>query len=178
MNFTHDFVTKNAANWECWLGQFRGLPHTALEIGSFEGRSAIWFIEHILIHPDSRLICVDTFQWLDARSRFDANTIEAGVAGKLEVIQEASEWLTLPPELRLSWAYIDGNHTAPHVLIDAVLTWRSLARGGVVIFDDYLYLLNGAQPIQVAVDAWRSVMGADVEVIARDGNQICLRKTA
>eukprot|EP00903_Cladosiphon_okamuranus_P016547 g15265.t1 len=34
-------------------------PVNVLEIGSFEGGSALWIAEHLLLHPDSMLICID-----------------------------------------------------------------------------------------------------------------------
>lgn len=33
-----------------------------LQVGSFEGASALWFAEHLLQHPDSALICLDTWE--------------------------------------------------------------------------------------------------------------------
>jgi predicted O-methyltransferase YrrM len=33
-----------------------------LEVGSYEGRSAVWLLSNILTHPTSRLYCVDTFR--------------------------------------------------------------------------------------------------------------------
>lgn len=61
MTFTSDFFKGNIPNWERWLAPFKGQPVTALEIGSYEGRSACWLLENILTHPDARLLCVDTF---------------------------------------------------------------------------------------------------------------------
>ena len=34
-------------------------------------------------------------------------------------------------------AYIDGGHRASEVYSDGILTWPLMARGGLVIFDDY-----------------------------------------
>jgi hypothetical protein len=65
------------------------VPTKALEVGSFEGRSALWMLENLLTHPDSTLTVVDTFagshehvrnekSWNISVSaleaRFDANT--------------------------------------------------------------------------------------------------------
>lgn len=35
------------------------------------------------------------------------------------------------------FVYIDASHTHSDTLLDAMLTWRMVATGGVVVFDDY-----------------------------------------
>ena len=174
MHFTYDLISQHTANWAQCLAPFAGQPARALEIGSFEGRSAIWFCENILTHPDSRLICVDTFQWLDAHPVFQANVTEAGVYEKLEILQMSSRSLQLPEE-SLDFIYVDGDHTRIPVLTDAVLSWRSLKPGGVMIFDDYLLHRGGAQQVKIAVDAFLRVCADELEVLAQ-GKQVAVRK--
>lgn len=174
MTFTYDLVSKHTDNWKQWLAPFSGRPARALEIGSFEGRSAIWFCENILTHADARLVCVDTFQWMDARARFESNTSEAGITSKLEVMQISSRWLQLP-EASLDFAYIDGNHEKMRVLLDALLVWRSLKPGGVMIFDDYLLNRDGQTQVKTAVDAFLRVAADELQIIAQ-GYQVAVRK--
>lgn len=175
MNFTYNFVDKHSQNWQQWLVEFKDKPCCALEIGCFEGRSTIWFCQNILTHEHARLICVDTFQWMDARPRFDANVKEAGIEAKLDVRQQSSLWFTAPPEV-LNFAYIDGSHAQERVLADAILVWRSLKTGGVVIFDDYLLSRNGKMEVKLAVDAFLRVFAGSLVLIS-SGYQVCLRKT-
>lgn len=175
MEFTYDFVTKNAANWTKWLAEFKDKPCCALEIGSFEGKSTIWFCQNILTHEHSRLVCVDTFQWMDSRARFDANVKEAGIEAKLDVRQQSSLWFSAPPSV-LDFAYIDGNHSAERVIADAILVWRSLKVGGIVIFDDYLLARGGKMEVKLAVDAFLRVF-ANSLVMVSSGYQLCIRKT-
>ena len=60
--FTRDWVSKKENNWDRVLAEFKGKANVhALEIGSFEGRSAIWFLDNILTDPTSTLTCVDVF---------------------------------------------------------------------------------------------------------------------
>lgn len=179
MTFTHDLTSKYEANWLRWLSEFRDKPVKALEIGTFEGRSAIWFCRNILTHEHASLICVDTFQWnpapgVNSRDRFEANTQEAGVRKKLEVREMSSEWLSLPPAC-LDWAYVDGNHTQERVLLDALLVWRSLKPGGIVIFDDYLLTRAGRMQVKMAVDAFLRVY-ANQLVLVESGYQVCVRR--
>ena len=37
----------------------RQRPVNWLELGSYEGRSALWTIENMFLNPDSRVTCVD-----------------------------------------------------------------------------------------------------------------------
>lgn len=38
------------------------LPVHSSKVGSFEGASAVWLAEHLLLHPESLLICLDTWE--------------------------------------------------------------------------------------------------------------------
>ena len=60
--FSADWVTDDAKIWEQHVAHLKDVPEArGLEIGSFEGRSAIWFLENILTGDSARLTCVDTF---------------------------------------------------------------------------------------------------------------------
>ena len=49
--------------WEHFLVKYKGRSGLKfLEIGSFEGQSAIWLLENILTDKSSTLTCVDTFE--------------------------------------------------------------------------------------------------------------------
>ena len=75
--------------------------------------------------------------------------------------------------------YIDGSHDENDVLEDAVLSWRLLKEGGILIFDDYRWLRlypdqNIALPI-VAIDAFYRSFESHLEVI-HNSSQLLLRK--
>jgi predicted O-methyltransferase YrrM len=40
---------------------------------------------------------------------------------------------------KFDFIYIDGSHTAPDVMTDACMAWGMLRKGGVILFDDYLW---------------------------------------
>jgi len=57
--FSEDWVSENPATWNHILGPFKGKPNVhALEVGRFEGRSALWFLENILTDPTASITCV------------------------------------------------------------------------------------------------------------------------
>lgn len=63
-SYTSDWTSYNYSNWEQWFAGCRDQPNLCiLEIGSFEGRSAVWFLENVLTHPSAQLVCVDPMPW-------------------------------------------------------------------------------------------------------------------
>jgi predicted O-methyltransferase YrrM len=138
-SFTADWVSMQVEHWRRDFAKFAGCPDVRmLEIGSFEGRSAVWFLENVLTHPTSRLICVDPFCDPRAEARFDHNMKLCKAGARLDKRRELSEKV-LPGLEPASFdlVYVDGSHRAAAVLLDAMLGWELLKPGGVLTFDDY-----------------------------------------
>jgi predicted O-methyltransferase YrrM len=133
-------------SWTGLLEEYQGQANLRmLEIGSYEGRSAVWFLENILTHPTARIVCVDLFTRLPFELRFDHNIRISGVGDKVTKMKGRSE--TVLSSLLLDHfdiIYVDGSHRATGVLMDAMLSWYALKNGGVMIFDDYLWDLKKA----------------------------------
>lgn len=144
------------AAWEKHLAEFEGRPTRALELGSFEGRSACWMMDHILTHPDSRLTCVDNYGYIStspdgaaearefnalplakALTLFRRNTKPYGRRVRL-VQSPTREYLcrAILQGRTFDLAYIDAAHVAAMALLDLVLTWELIAPGGIVVMDD------------------------------------------
>ena len=133
--------------WEAVLEDYVGEPGVQyLEIGLFEGGSAMWMLENVLTHPTSHLTGIDPFE--DTTSyeanfptypeRFHSNLELSGAEDRATIIKGFSqtEMRDLPLE-HYDIIYIDGSHLLPDALEDLVLAWRLLEPGGVLIFDDY-----------------------------------------
>ena len=75
--------------------------------------------------------------------------------------------------------YIDGSHTAPDVLTDAVLAFQLLRVGGVMIFDDYLWSMEAplyVDPLNMpkpAIDAFTMIFMRKVRVMPDLPNAQC-----
>ncbi len=136
--FTADYVSPRTQLWMKYAEGFKGKENvTLLEIGSFEGRSCIWFLENILTHPTSSITCVDVFSgnW---EYLFDHNIRISGLRDKVKKMKGTSG--SVLPNLRedsFDIIYVDGSHEAANVLMDAVAGWLLLKPGGIMIFDDY-----------------------------------------
>ena len=181
------------SSWRRYLvPPLEGKPVHGLEIGSFEGRSAVWFMENVLTHPDSQLICIDTFQGgrdqhelpvncTEMRDRFFHNLKPWANADKLLVLEHQSQIAlrSFDPEPHFDFIYIDGSHDACDVLEDAVLAWRLVKPGGFMIFDDYEWKYpSGDKPLleaRMAIDAFLACFEGQYELVDK-GWQLAVRK--
>jgi hypothetical protein len=183
MPLNNDTSHGQALRWTKWLGHLAGKPElNFLEVGSYEGQSAIWFLRNLLTAHDSRILCVDTWRGgedmpLEDDDRlldvFRKNT--EPWASKLDIMQERSD-VALPMlhAETFDFAYIDGSHMARNVLSDSVMVWRLLKVGGICIWDDYLLELEFSH-VKQALDAFLLCYWGCYECIAQE-YQVCLKK--
>jgi hypothetical protein len=140
-DFSEDWFTHHIAVWEAVLAPYKGRPGVNyLEIGAFEGRSAVWMLENILTAPTARLTVIDIFDG-PYEAKYRSNIERSGARDRVATIKGSSqvEAGSLPLE-SFDIVYIDGSHEKANVLVDAVLGWRVLKPGGLLIFDDYRWL--------------------------------------
>lgn len=182
--FTSDWFTQNIPVWEQVLAPLRDKPIKAIEIGSYEGRSALWLLQNILTHDEAELTVVDTWDgggelkdidWDAVKERFTDNT--ADYQHKMMVCQESSTDFLRRCEFKADLIYIDGGHFAPQALIDSVLAHLLLKPEGIIIFDDYLIggLLHTPITPKTAIDAFMECFAQQYEWLSI-GYQVVLRK--
>ena len=141
-------------DWEKLTDPIRGRKLSILEVGSFEGASTTWILDHLMTHPESRMTAIDTFEGgmehLDPdqvhkydvsllESRFRSNISKCEHVNKLRVIKAKSDDALLDLRrdgARFDFIYIDASHVAIDVLHDAVVCWRMLDVHGIMVFDD------------------------------------------
>lgn len=178
--FSADWTTRHTEHWKRVLAHLKDKPNVhALEIGSFEGRSAIWFLENILTDPSATITCIDIFN-AKYEMNFDHNTRYFGA--KVKKIRAPSQLALrrLEPS-SYDFAYIDGSHVSKDTLIDAVLTWDLMKPGGIIIIDDYFWengkedLNNDAFTPQLGINAFLQVFEPYLDFIEKD-SQIIVRK--
>lgn len=181
--FSTDGVSANAQIWSKHLAEFVAKPNIhALEIGSYEGRSALWFLAKILRDDASTITCIDIFDE-DFESTFDHNVEASGQGHKVKKLKGDSKSILRTLNGKFDFVYIDGSHVAKDVLVDAVLVWDILKPGGVIIFDDYGLRRSPADnqsPALVprpAIDAFLNVFRHYIDVLHRDYQVIVKKKT-
>jgi predicted O-methyltransferase YrrM len=187
--FSTDWAANHFFNWAELLHPLRRKPVRIIEIGSWEGRSALFFLNYL---PHSRMVCIDTFggnveHHLDAyfaelapkaEGRFDCNL--AVLADRVEKIKGSST--SVLPQLgiagrRFDLAYVDGSHMAADVYSDAVLTWSLMDPGGIVIFDDYEWDMMGEERERpkLGIDTFLAAVAGQYQELGR-GYQIIVAK--
>jgi predicted O-methyltransferase YrrM len=145
MEFTSDWIDTRFPHLTYFFRAFRNKAPKILEIGSFEGRSCIFFL---LYMPSSTVTCLDTWgspsellsgEQPDFERRFDRNV--SAFRDRVEKLKGLSA-LILPQFTYTRGpiydiAYVDGSHYADDVMVDAILAFQLLKVGGLMVFDDY-----------------------------------------
>jgi hypothetical protein len=173
-NFTQDWFTPNIPVWKEALAEFKGRPNIHyLEIGVFEGRSAIWMLENILTEATARLTAVDRFEG-SLKERWSANVDLSGASSKVTTLTGYSQLVLRDLPLgSFDIVYIDGSHYRDDVLEDPVLSWRLLKEDGVLIFDDYDYV--SVDSPKLAIDRFYECFGKHFDVVHKS-YQVIMRK--
>jgi predicted O-methyltransferase YrrM len=179
-DFTTDWTSGNFTVWRRVLSPLRGEPLQILEVGSWEGRSALFFLGFF---PRASIVCIDTFQdsadmraanvtrASDIEARFDRNLAPAG--NRVEKIKDrsAAALERLAAQGRhFDLVYIDGDHSPEAVTADSERVWPLVRPGGVIIWDDYNWgraLLPYEQRPQSAIDAFLATRQGAYRLLAK-----------
>jgi hypothetical protein len=188
--FTETWFTENIDSWEPICAELDGRPSHILEIGSLEGLSASYLLWRL---PQARLTCIDTFAGspeLESTSIdfdrvekvFDANVALVDSERVRKLVGD-SRMMLLDVELHgatFDLVFVDGSHHGLDVIVDAALSWRLVADGGIVIFDDYSWAWPGTDRVErpgPAIDAFLSLIDGTYELLFKD-DQVAVRKKA
>lgn len=160
-----------------------------LEIGCFEGMGSCYLLENVLIGKECKLTVIDTFEGSDEHKAQNVDTnklldIFLDNINKYKdkvnvIIGKSQEELRKDNIGKLStydFIYIDGSHRAPDVLEDAILSFRLLKKGGIMIFDDYKWKFpSNVSDIDVdiespgmAIDAFLSILRKEYKLLLKD----------
>lgn len=178
---SHEYFTNHVGIWRDVLAPYAGQPEVQyLEVGAFEGGSLLWILENILTDPTAHATALDLF-CDEYKDTYRHNIELSGLRAKVTDVAGYSQ-LTLRslPLDHYDIIYIDGSHDKPDVLEDAVLSWRLLKEGGIMIFDDYRHLGqagsgDGFVSPKLAIDAFVQCFEERCEVI-HNGDQLIIRK--
>ncbi len=147
--FTSDWCSGNFTQWRRVFSPLRDEPLRILEIGSWEGRSAIFFLNFF---AKATITCIDTFsggsdhkaeQASRIEERFDHNL--AAFGNRIEKVKGLSQQALaglVAQQRRYDLAYIDGSHERDDVMANSLGVWSMLNPGGSIIWDDYRWGRN------------------------------------
>ena len=158
-------------------------PFTMIEVGCFEGRSTMWFADHLKNNPESILLCLDSwtggeeierkslpYDMTNVETNFRLNVSQHPYRNQIVICKGPSE-VSLSTLLygcyqKIDFIYLDGSHTQRDTLVDLTLSLLLIKKGGMIIVDDYLNQMattvKTLRP-QAAVDFVVKSFGKEVE---------------
>lgn len=188
--FSTNWTTGNFPLWVSILSEHRSRIADVLEVGSWEGRSAVFFLNFM---PNCKITCVDTFAGAPEAHMGDPNYVETlklvehrfdrnleRFGARMEKVKSRSV-----PALdtlaargrRYDLIYIDGSHHRNDVLVDSLLAWPLLNPGGILIWDDYQWRGYGDDSPGPAIDSFLRLHKNDVTRLWK-GRQMVVRRAA
>lgn len=185
--FSSDWLSSKIVPWFTALRDWRDAPAEVLEVGSYEGRSAVVFLSYM---PAAQLTCVDTFGLEDVTSgtdsgqvveqRFDANLqpfgdrmtkIKGTAASALDQMRTKGK--------NYDVVYLDADKQRDGVFGLSALAWPLLRVGGILIWDDLRWGTGKAdrdRP-ESAIRLFCSAFSNAIEVL-HDDRQMIVRKSS
>jgi precorrin-6B methylase 2 len=155
------------------LDHFSTRPIKYLEIGS--GDNTLSVANSYASHPDSTIVCIDL--WEDNEEKHSEyktflNNIEESGKGNITVYRGYSHKIvpTLENE-SFDIIYIDGSHEPECVLEDAVLSFRKLKTGGVMIFNGHYFDIT-----RKCIDGFLSVYDTKINRLGLKNSQMFIQK--
>jgi hypothetical protein len=161
-------------------------PIHYLEIGTRHGDNLLCVANFYGLHNDSQLHCIDPWEDYDEypeykgnqQSSYDIfnNNINESIHKDKIYIHRGFSDKIVPTfdDLFFDIIYIDGNHEPEYVLEDAVLSFRKLKKGGIMIFDDYGW--GGPDLTQRGIDGFLSGYHKRINVLTIKESQVFVKK--
>ena len=155
-NFSHNWFSENIPVWVSILKSIKEDKINCLEIGSYEGMSALFTLKNF---TQSQIDCVETFEGSDEHYKINFSNVEKNFHQNLinyknryNIYKMTSDnfFLHHVKDKTYDLIYIDGNHHSKQVYKDAYNSFNCLKKNGVLIFDDFLkkyYLDINENPI-------------------------------
>jgi predicted O-methyltransferase YrrM len=190
---TQDWFSHNVEHWRALFPLVSSKQPRALEIGSWEGRSAVFLLNE-LCQEGGSITCIDHFDLFHTeagKQRFERIQHNLAATGKQEyrvlpqfsvpaLMQILSEE-TRVEEPGFDWIYVDGSHEADDTLLDRELVWRLARKGAIIIFDDYHWDKEPEDSVhhpKRGIDTFLSLHKGEYDLLtAPDHYQVVLKKT-
>tara|TARA_Y100001970_G_scaffold22863_1_gene26533 strand:+ start:1736 stop:2431 length:696 start_codon:yes stop_codon:yes gene_type:complete len=139
---TNDYFSSHAFNFLLFLKKLKE-NFKYLEIGSYEGNSAIFVANHF---EDSEIYCIDNWNkteeyinhkdFSEIEKNFDFNVNNYP---NIKKIKMSSDSFFENNSKQFDVIYVDGYHYGPQVQKDCENAWKFLKKNGYLICDDYIW---------------------------------------
>ncbi|KAK7685779.1 hypothetical protein QCA50_011125 [Cerrena zonata] len=191
---TQDWFSSNEYTWEKLFPLVLSPTPRALEIGSWEGRSAVFTLNRLCAHG-GEIVCIDHFDLMNTdagRERYTKIHYNLTLTGKpFRILDEFSvpglmtllqEEIVSVAEPGFDWVYIDGSHEADDTFLDGELAWRLSRKGAILVFDDYHWDKEPVESIhhpKRGIDAFLQLHSGEYEILSSPSQyQMVIRKTS
>lgn len=189
-DFSQDWFEKVKPEFAKTLLPLAGRRLRYVEIGVYEGRSAVWVCDNVLTAPGCEAVLVDAWgkgpwsrRWpkpakvrAKAVGNLDACAGRVAISFHHERTPEffATEAWFLAAAPGFDVAYIDGCHSGASVRADAEGIWPHLNVDGLMLFDDYGHKEN--EHVRRGVHEFLATVTGRYAVVS-DGLQLHIRRT-
>lgn len=174
---THDWFQAGPHLWPRIKPQMKQ-RESFLEIGSYEGRSAVWTVEHML-EDNGSITCVDTWEGGEEHAKENMKAVEARFDHNINLARDtfpnreiykvkatSVDALTgfITGNYKFDFIYIDGSHRGRDVITDSCLAWQVLKPGGILVWDDYLWgdTRDVLHKPKIAIDTFMLLFGEEI----------------
>lgn len=150
--FPNWFAQTAQPNFERFLIPLAGQRNLRfLQLGVYTGDATVWLQENILTHQDTWLFDIDTWEGSDeeAHESIRFNEVYEFYLTRIKERDPVYHYRMTTFDFFVThrsriegpfdFIYIDADHTAAGVLLDAELSWQHLKSGGIMAFDDYTW---------------------------------------
>ena len=182
-------------NFEKYLIPLAGVDNLRfLQLGVYTGDASVWLLKNVLTANTSSLIDVDTWEGSDeeVHESIDFDEVWKVYLDKVKSLkpigmyrQTTVQFLShelgccdsSPNDPYFDFIYIDADHTAVGVLLDAELSWYRLRPNGLLAFDDYQWgaHLPASKSPKLGIDLFLERHAGEYEILEQ-GLQVWLRK--
>jgi predicted O-methyltransferase YrrM len=159
-------------SWQYLLASLREEQGEALEVGSFEGQSAVALLELL---PCFKLTCIDNWAKPEIEARFDANLHAFGDRLVKLKGHAARHLARLKPDA-YSVVYHDCGKSRESTFAQTVLAWPLLKTGGIFIWDDLTWERHRPVRPEHAIRLFVHTFG-DCLTVLHESEQMVVRKT-
>lgn len=178
---TNDYFSSHAYNFY-ELMKKKEKDFSYLEIGSFEGNSAIFVAKNF---PQSKVTCIDpwikteeyadSLNFEDVEKNFDENVSEFNNIIK---IKNTSDLFFQDNQETYDVIYVDGYHYGPQVFKDVENSWNILNKNGFLICDDYIweYYKKKEETPCFAINSFLKKTNGKYSVVKVSNSQVFIKK--
>ena len=173
---TKNWLGEKLIFWFDALAPLRDKPSNLLEVGSYEGRSAIAFLEYL---PRCHLTAVDIFVDPNVEARFDRNMRRYG-SRVTKIKDRAAPTMDrmLKERVLFDVIYLDTGKSKSVSFVYSALAWPLLRTGGVIIWDDLIWGQDRPEDDQpgAGIRLFADMFSDCLDVLHK-GKQLIARKT-